>query len=48
MATLFARGLAICASLILATLALARKEHLAVPREAIARLLFATLTNVFA
>ncbi|WP_246756107.1 DMT family transporter [Bradyrhizobium diazoefficiens] len=46
---LFARGLAgICALLILATLALARKEHLAVPREAIARLLFATLTNVFA
>lgn len=44
---LFARGLAgICASLILATLALARKEQLAVPREAIPRLLFAILTNV--
>jgi drug/metabolite transporter (DMT)-like permease len=46
---LFARGLAgACASLILATLALARSEPLAVPREAIPRLLFATFTNVFA
>ncbi|MFT4119462.1 DMT family transporter [Bradyrhizobium sp.] len=46
---LFARGLAgVCAASILATLALSRKESLAVPREAIPRLLFATLTNVFA
>lgn len=46
---LFARGLAgACASLILAAIALSRKESLAVPREAMARLLFATFTNVFA
>jgi len=46
---LFARGLAgVCASLILASLALGRKEQLSVPREAIPRLGFATLTNVFA
>jgi drug/metabolite transporter (DMT)-like permease len=46
---LFARGLAgTCASLILVTLALLRGDRLAVPREAIPRLLFATLTNVFA
>ena len=46
---LFARGLAgTCASLILVALALLRGDRLAVPREAIPRLLFATLTNVFA
>jgi drug/metabolite transporter (DMT)-like permease len=46
---LFARGLAgVCASLILGALALSRKESFAVPREAIPRLLFATLTNVLA
>ncbi|MEK9279438.1 MULTISPECIES: DMT family transporter [unclassified Bradyrhizobium] len=46
---LFARGLAgICAATILAMLALSRKETLAVPREVIPRLLFATFTNVFA
>ncbi len=46
---LFARGLAgSCAALILAAIALARKESLAVPREAIPRLGFATFTNVFA
>jgi drug/metabolite transporter (DMT)-like permease len=46
---LFARGLAgVCASLILAALALSRKESLALPRELIPRLLFATFTNVFA
>jgi drug/metabolite transporter (DMT)-like permease len=46
---LFARGLAgICAATILAMLALSRNEALRVPREAIPRLLFATLTNVFA
>ena len=46
---LFARGLAgVCACLILAMLALSRKERLTIPREAIPRLLFATLTNVFA
>jgi len=46
---LFARGLAgTFASLILVTLALLRGDSLTVPREAIPRLLFATLTNVFA
>lgn len=46
---LFARGLAgVCAALILATLARTRGESLAVPREAVPRLLFATFTNVFA
>ena len=46
---LFARGLAgTCASLILVGLALLRGDSLAVPREAIPRLLFATLTNVIA
>jgi len=46
---LFARGLAgVCASLILGVLVLSRKESFAVPREAIPRLLFATLTNVLA
>ncbi len=46
---LFARGLAgTCAALILVTLALSRGDSLSVPREAIPRLLFATLTNVFA
>lgn len=46
---LFARGLAgVCASLILGTLVLSRKESFAVPREAIPRLAFATFTNVFA
>src|SRR6516164_2080759 len=46
---LFARGLAgTCASIILVTLALSRGDSLAVPREAIPRLLFATLTNVVA
>lgn len=46
---LFARGLAgICAAVILGSLALARGQSLAVPREAIPRLLFASFTNVFA
>ena len=46
---LFARGLAgVCASLILGALALSRKESFAVPREAIPRPSFATLTNVLA
>ncbi|WOH81088.1 DMT family transporter [Bradyrhizobium sp. BEA-2-5] len=46
---LFARGLAgTCAAAILGTLALARGQSLAVPREAIPRLLFASFTNVFA
>lgn len=46
---LFARGLAgCCAALILAALALARGQSLAVPREAVPRLLFASFTNVFA
>ncbi|MEY9756457.1 DMT family transporter [Bradyrhizobium yuanmingense] len=46
---LFARGLAgVCASLILGTLVLIRKESFAVPREAVPRLLFATFTNVLA
>lgn len=46
---LFARGLAgVCAALILAALARIRGESLAVPREAVPRLLFATFTNVFA
>jgi drug/metabolite transporter (DMT)-like permease len=45
---LFARGLAgICASLILAALALSRRQSLAVPPVAIPRLLFASFTNVF-
>ncbi|WP_407167225.1 DMT family transporter [Bradyrhizobium sp. ORS 111] len=46
---LFARGLAgTCAALILGLLALARGQSLAVPRDAIPRLLFASFTNVFA
>ncbi|MBR0830829.1 DMT family transporter [Bradyrhizobium manausense] len=46
---LFARGLAgVCAALILVALARSRGESLAVPREAVPRLLFATFTNVFA
>ncbi|MCS3453207.1 MULTISPECIES: DMT family transporter [Bradyrhizobium] len=46
---LFARGLAgTCAAVILGTLALARGQSLAVPREVIPRLLFASFTNVFA
>ncbi|KRP94753.1 multidrug DMT transporter permease [Bradyrhizobium yuanmingense] len=46
---LFARGLAgVCASLILGTLVLIRKESFAVPREAVPPLLFATFTNVLA
>ncbi|MBR0758422.1 DMT family transporter [Bradyrhizobium jicamae] len=46
---LFARGLAgTCAGLILAALALSRGQSLAVPREALPRLLFATFTNVVA
>ena len=46
---LFARGLAgTCAAVILAAIALSRKQSLAVPREVIPRLGFATLTNVFA
>ncbi|MGY4316241.1 drug/metabolite transporter (DMT)-like permease [Bradyrhizobium sp. JR3.5] len=46
---LFARGLAgICAAVILGALALARGQSLAVPREALPRLLFASFTNVFA
>ena len=46
---LFARELAgTCAAAILGTLALVRGQSLAVPREAIPRLLFASFTNVFA
>jgi drug/metabolite transporter (DMT)-like permease len=46
---LFARGLAgTCASLILVALALGRDDGLRVPREAVPRLLFVTLTNVVA
>src|SRR5215510_1601315 len=46
---LFARGLAgTLAAVILAALALSRRESLKVPREAVPRLLFATFTNVFA
>ena len=46
---LFARGLAgVCAALILAALAKSRRQSLAVPREVIPRLLFASFTNVFA
>lgn len=46
---LFSRGLAgVVASLILASLALARRQSLAVPRDAVPRLLFASFTNVFA
>ncbi|MBI5321514.1 DMT family transporter [Bradyrhizobium sp.] len=46
---LFARGLAgVLAAAILAALALARRERLAVPREAVPRLVFASFTNVFA
>ena len=46
---LFARGLAgVTASLILAVIALSRRQSLKVPREAIPRLLFASFTNVFA
>ena len=46
---LFARGLAgVCASFVLAALALSRNETLAVPRAMIPRLGFATFTNVFA
>ena len=46
---LFSRGLAgVAAALILASIALGRGQSLAVPREAIPRLLFASFTNVFA
>src|SRR5215470_11633396 len=46
---LFARGLAgTLAAVILAALALGRRERLRVPREAIPRLIFASFTNVFA
>lgn len=46
---LFARGLAgMLAALILAALALSRRESLKVPREAVPRLLFAAFTGVFA
>ena len=46
---LFARGLAgVCAALILAALAKSWRQSLAVPREVIPRLLFASFTNVFA
>ncbi len=46
---LFARGLAgVSAALILGTLAVSRGQSLAVPREAMPRLLFASFTNVFA
>src|SRR5215831_6114135 len=46
---LFARGLAgTLAAVIFAALALARRQSLKVPREAIPRLLFASFTNVFA
>src|ERR1700755_2508665 len=45
---LFARGVAgVCAALILGLLGLSRGQLLAVPRAAIPKLLFATLTNVF-
>src|ERR1700750_1488012 len=45
---LFARGLAgICASLILAALALSRRQSLGLPPVAIPRLLFPSFTNVF-
>ena len=46
---LFALGLAgVCAALILAALAKSWRQSLAVPREVIPRLLFASFTNVFA
>ena len=46
---LFARGLAgVVAALILFSLAKVRRQPLAVPSEAVARLLFASFTNVFA
>jgi drug/metabolite transporter (DMT)-like permease len=46
---LFARGLAgTLAAVILAALALGRRESLRVPREAVPRLIFASFTNVFA
>src|SRR5262250_2100062 len=46
---LFARGLAgVCAAFILAALAKSWRQSLAVPREVIPRLLFASFTNVFA
>lgn len=46
---LFARGLAgVLASLILGAVALSRRQPLAVPRDIIPRLLFASFTNVFA
>ena len=46
---LFARGLAgVLAAVILAALALSRREPLKVPRAAIPRLVFASFTNVFA
>lgn len=46
---LFSRGVAgFAASLILATLAIIRRERLGVPSQAIPRLLFAAFTNVFA
>lgn len=45
---LFARGVAgVCAAVILGALALGRGQSLAVPRAAIPKLLFATVTNVF-
>jgi drug/metabolite transporter (DMT)-like permease len=46
---LFARGVSgVLAALVLGALALARRESLRVPREAIPQLLFASFTNVFA
>lgn len=46
---LFARGLAgVVAALILFSIATVRRQPLAVPRAAVARLLFASFTNVFA
>lgn len=46
---LFARGLAgVVAAIILFSIAMARRQPLAVPREVIPRLLFASFTNVFA
>jgi drug/metabolite transporter (DMT)-like permease len=46
---LFARGLAgVAAALILFGIAKAKAQPLAVPREALARLSFASFTNVFA
>jgi drug/metabolite transporter (DMT)-like permease len=46
---LFARGLAgVAAAIILFSIAISRRQPLAVPREVIPRLLFASFTNVFA